>query len=164
MHWFSSLRDLLLHHLFIQFSKEDAYKASLFRIEDYLNLFWFCTGIYRSRDYCQISYIWYIFQKTIANLQVSDLIIFGSRQDWLSPKAERLSGGYTKGRLAPFQVYALKKSNDILEFSNVDFSETITRRPRILHVWINNFTHQNLLELFFDYVFVTEHFHFKSSN
>ncbi len=55
-------------------------------------------------------------------------------QDCLFQRLERTSAVYTKGRFPPFPVYALKTSNDIGQYSDVDFSETTTRRPGILPI------------------------------
>ena len=44
-------------------------------------------------------------------------------QDCLFQRPKRISGIYTKGKLPPFPVHAFKETNDIGQFSDVDFSE-----------------------------------------
>ena len=55
-------------------------------------------------------------------------------QDCLFQRPERTSGVYTKGKLPPFPVYASKTSNDIGQFSDVDFSEITTSSPKVLPI------------------------------
>lgn len=55
-------------------------------------------------------------------------------QDCLFQRPARTHGVYTKGRFPPFPVYAFKTSNDIGQFSDVDFSETTTNSLGILPI------------------------------
>ena len=55
-------------------------------------------------------------------------------QDCLFQRSKKISGIYTKGKFPPFPVYALKTTNDIGQFSDVDFSETTTMRSEILPI------------------------------
>ena len=55
-------------------------------------------------------------------------------QDCLFRRPRRISGVYTKGKFPPFEVYALKTTNDIGQFSDIDFSETATARLDILPI------------------------------
>ncbi len=55
-------------------------------------------------------------------------------QDCLFQRPARKYGVYTKGKFPPFPVYALKTSNDIGQFSDVDFSETTKNNLEILPI------------------------------
>ena len=55
-------------------------------------------------------------------------------EDCLFKRAEYTSGVYTKGKFPPFPVHATKTTNDIGQFSDVDFSEITTSSKEVLPI------------------------------
>ena len=55
-------------------------------------------------------------------------------EDCLFRRAEYTSGVYTKGKFPPFTVHANKTTNDIGQFSDVDFSEITTSSKEVLPI------------------------------
>ena len=55
-------------------------------------------------------------------------------EDCLFRRAEYTSGVYTKGKFPPFAVHANKTTNDIGQFSDVDFSEITTSSKEVLPI------------------------------
>jgi len=55
-------------------------------------------------------------------------------QDCLFKRSERSSGVYTQGRFPPFPIHAFKATNDIGQFSDVDFSEATTSSQKIVPI------------------------------